>query len=116
MRDRAPRRMSRRIAKGRGACSQARASKTRSRFPNGRATPSKYNLIIKFTFKIGTSILLMRLMESQIERTKVMERNINTSIDEIIDLGSVSEETRGSVLGHDDTLGGRQINAGLSDD
>lgn len=45
-----------------------------------------------------------------------MERNINTSIDEIIDLGSVSEETRGSVLGHDDTLGGRQINAGLSDD
>lgn len=85
-------------------------------FPNSMATPSEYNPIIKFTFEICASILLMRLMESQIERKKLMERNINTSIDEIIDLGSVSEETRGSVLGHDDTLGGRQINAGLSDD
>lgn len=37
-------------------------------------------------------------------------------IDEVIDLGSVTEETLGSSVGLEDTNGGQRIAAGLSDD
>jgi len=43
-----------------------------------------------------------------------MERTFET--EEVIDLGAITEETHGSVVGFDDTLGGQQIEAGLSDD
>ncbi|WP_197412525.1 benenodin family lasso peptide [Novosphingobium sp. Fuku2-ISO-50] len=45
-----------------------------------------------------------------------MEKTFDNSVDELIDLGSVTQETRGATMGHEDTGGGRQIVAGLTDD
>lgn len=46
----------------------------------------------------------------------IMEKMLDTSVDELIDLGSVTEETRGSDVGLLDTNGGQRIQFGLGDD
>lgn len=45
-----------------------------------------------------------------------MEKTFDYSLDDVIDLGSVTQETRGGQVGVDDTLNGRQIAFGLTDD
>lgn len=45
-----------------------------------------------------------------------MDKTFDTSIDDLIDLGSVTEETRGSVAGLEDQQGGQRIQLGLTDD
>lgn|GEM_PF-6702013 len=45
-----------------------------------------------------------------------MEKIFDTSAGELIDLGSASQETRGSTVGIEDTNGGRHVGAGLTDD
>ncbi len=45
-----------------------------------------------------------------------MEKIFDTSDNALIDLGSVSKETRGSAVGIEDTNGGRHVGAGLTDD
>jgi hypothetical protein len=46
----------------------------------------------------------------------IMEKTLDYAIDGVIDLGSATEETRGGQVGVDDTLNGRHISAGLTDD
>jgi hypothetical protein len=46
----------------------------------------------------------------------IMEKTIEYGIDETIDLGSVSEETRGIVGLLEDQQGGQRAQVGLSDD
>lgn len=46
----------------------------------------------------------------------IMEKTFDNSVDELIDLGSVTQETRGGSVGPEDTGGGRQILFGLTDD
>jgi len=46
----------------------------------------------------------------------IMEKTFDNSVDELIDLGSVSQETRGISPGLEDTLGGQHAVTGLSDD
>ncbi|HUD94063.1 benenodin family lasso peptide [Sphingobium sp.] len=45
-----------------------------------------------------------------------MEKILDNSVDELIDLGSVTGETQGAIVGFDDTLNGQQPSGGLSDD
>ena len=45
-----------------------------------------------------------------------MNKTFANSNEDVIDLGSVTEETRGSVAGLEDQQGGQRIQAGLTDD
>lgn len=46
----------------------------------------------------------------------IMEKNMDYAIDELVDLGAVSEETRGAAVGLEDQQGGQRIDFGLTDD
>lgn len=75
-----------------------------------------YNRIIKFN--LGTRLIIISLaaVGVALQMEMIMEKIFDTSPDELIDLGAVTEETRGSVAGLDDQQGGQRIQLGLTDD